>query len=201
MPWSRVRSTLLALHFHHLVQDGWKLSLKKAIMPGEIRNLTFLWLLANGMTLRSTEGESRTDSFPSSVGFSYCPCCSVWEQLGMQDSCQGQILILIQQDNSYVILEQEGCTAGAEGPRVGQCLHWIQMFPPQMFISLLMATNPSSSSCCLFGKSQPLTALILNRGSVGGLLSKGAWKITKKILSTGRLLKFLRRRSVLPLKV
>lgn len=63
-------------------------------------------------------------------------------------------------------------------------LHWIQMLPPQMFVSLLMEYNPSSCSCCLFGKSQPLTALILNQGSVGRLLSKGAWKIMKKTLST-----------------
>lgn len=51
------------------------------------------------------------------------------------------------------------------------------------------------------GKSQPLRALILNQGSVGGLLSKGPQKIVRKILSTGKLPTFLRRRSALPLKI
>lgn len=149
-------------------------------MPGKLEIL--LWLLANCKVIGSSEGESRRVLFPSSVFSFCCTCSSVWDQLGRKDRYQSWILILFQQDNSYwTIMEQEDCT---QGPRAGWWLHWIQMLPPQMFVSLLMEYNPSSCSCCLFGKSQPLTALILNQGSVGRLLSKGAWKIMKKTLST-----------------
>lgn len=117
----------------------------------EIRNLTLPWLLENCKVICSAEGESRRVLFPSSVFSFCCPCFSVWDQLGRKDLCQNQILIFVQQDNSYWrIMEQECCT---QGPRVGLWLHWIQMLSPQMFLSLLMGTNPNSCSCCLFGKS------------------------------------------------
>lgn len=161
----------------------------------KIRNLTLLCLLSNCKVIDSAEGESRRDLFPSSVFSFCCPCFSVWDQLGRKDRHQGQILILVQQDNSYWrIMEQEGYI---QGPRDGLWLHWIQMLLPQMFLSLPMGTNPRRCSCCLFGKSQSLTALISNQGSVGRLLSKGAWKTMKENLSTWQYL----RGSALPLEV
>lgn len=163
MPWCRLESILLISYFHHLLQDGWKLSLKKLIMPGKLEILLSSGCYQIARLFIVLKGKAGEISFPAVCSPSVVhvlPFEVSWE--GRKDRCQGQILILVQQDNSYWrIMEQEGCT---QGPRDGLCLHWIQMLLPQMFLSLPMGTNPRRCSCCLFGKSQSLTALISNQG-------------------------------------